>query len=104
MRSYWVIDIIRQNHLHIFWEEEKKTLSEYVKKHNLIWHHRAFRPIYVKATKKDKKNQKTGKLGSGDGVPELPILGEPKNWINPLRKSGIQFHRTWKVPLRESGI
>ena len=27
MRFYWFRDIIRQNHFHLFWEEEKKNLS-----------------------------------------------------------------------------
>ena len=53
MRFYWVRDIIRQNHFHIFWEEEKKNLVDYVTKHQPIWHHRTMRPRYVKATKKE---------------------------------------------------
>ena len=52
MRFYWVRDRIRQNYFHIFWEEGKKNLADYVTKHHPIWHHRAMRPRYVKATKK----------------------------------------------------
>ena len=51
MRFYWVRERIRQNHFHIFWEEGKKNLADYVTKHHLIWYHRAMRPRYVKATK-----------------------------------------------------
>ena len=53
MRFYWVRDRILQNHFHIFWEEGKKNLADYVTKHRLIWYHVAMRPRYVKATKKD---------------------------------------------------
>ena len=35
---------------------------------------------------------------------ELPILGEPRNPIIPLRRSEIRFSRTWIIPLTESGI
>ena len=104
MRLYWVRYIIQQNHFHIFWEEGKKNLADYVTKHHPIWHHRAMRPRYVRATKKDIKTQKTSKLGPGDGVLELPILGEPGNRIIPLRESGIRFPRTQIISLRESGI
>ena len=51
MIFYWVRDIIQQNHFHIFWEERKKNLVDYVTKHHPIWHHRAMIHIYVKATK-----------------------------------------------------
>ena len=51
MSFYWVRDIIRQNHFHIFREEGKKNLADYVTKHHSIWHHIAMRPIYVKAKK-----------------------------------------------------
>ena len=48
---YWVRDRIRQNLFHIFWEEGKKNLSNYVTKHHLIWQHRIMRPRYIKTTK-----------------------------------------------------
>ena len=32
MRFYWVRNIIEQNHFHIFWEEEKKNLVDFVTK------------------------------------------------------------------------
>ena len=38
-RFYWVRDIIGQNNFHIFWEEGKKNLADYVTKHHPIWHH-----------------------------------------------------------------
>ena len=52
MRFYWVRGRIRQNNFHIFWEEGNKNLVSYVTKKHPIWHHRAMRPRYVKATKK----------------------------------------------------
>ena len=58
MIFYWVRYIIRQNHFHVFWEDGKKKLSDYVTKHHPIWHHIAMRPRYVKATKKDIENSK----------------------------------------------
>ena len=51
MRFYWVRDIFREKHLHIFWEEGKKNLADYVTKNHPIWHHRAMRLRYVKGTK-----------------------------------------------------
>ena len=35
---------------------------------------------------------------------EAPILGEPINWITPLKKSGIKFNGTQISPLMESRI
>ena len=52
MRFYWVRDRIRKNYFHIFWEEGKKNLTDYVTKHHPIWQHRSTRPRYVKAKKK----------------------------------------------------
>ena len=52
MRFYWVKDRTRQNNFHIFWEEGKKNLAEYVTKHHPIWNHRAMISRYFKATKK----------------------------------------------------
>ena len=102
MRFYCVRDRIRQNHFHIFWEEGKKYLADYVAKHHLIYHHRTMRPRYVEATQKDIKTQKTGELRLEEGVLELPILMETGNWTTPLRESGIKFHGTWIIPKRES--
>ena len=53
MRFYWFRERIRQNYFHIFWEEGKKNLADYVTKHHKIWHHREMRPRYVKATFKN---------------------------------------------------
>ena len=36
MRFYWVKYRIGQNHFHIFWEERKKNLADYVTKHHPI--------------------------------------------------------------------
>ena len=52
MIFYWVRDRVRKKHYHIFWEEEKKNLSDYVTKYHPKWHHRTMRPSYVKAIKK----------------------------------------------------
>ena len=76
----------------------------YVTKYHLIWHRRATRHRYAKATKKDTKKQKNGKLKPVEGVLELTVPGEPVNWITPLRESGIQFPGTRIIPLRESRI
>ena len=59
MRFYWVRDRIRQNHLHVFWEEGKKNLAGDVTKHHPKWHHRTMRPRYLKPTKKDIEKLKT---------------------------------------------
>ena len=71
MRSYWFRDIIQQNHFHIFWEEGKKNLADYVTKHHPIWHHITMRPRYVKETKKgieNSKDQRTGTRWGCDGT------------------------------------
>ena len=52
MRFYWVRDRIRQNHFHIFYEEGRKKLADYVTKHHPIWQHITMRPRYLKETKK----------------------------------------------------
>ena len=67
MRFYWVRDRIRQNHFHIFREEGKKNLADYVTKHHSIWHHIAMRPRYVKSTKKDIEYSKDRRNGTGIG-------------------------------------
>ena len=67
MRLYWVKYRIRQNLFHILWEEVKKNLSEYVTKNHPIWHHRAMRPRFVKATKKDIENSKERQPGRRRG-------------------------------------
>ena len=89
---------------HIIWEEGKKNPADYITKHHPIWHHRAMRPRYAKASKKIWKTQNTRKLVPGKGVLELPIPGEPGNRVIPIRESGIRFPRTRIVPLGESGI
>ena len=52
MIFYWVRDRIQQYHFHIFWEEGKKTLADYVTKHHPICHHKKMIPRYLKTTKK----------------------------------------------------
>ena len=91
MKFYWFRDIIQQNHFHILWEEGKKNIAGYVTKHHPIWYHRTIIPMYLKATKKDIEISKDRKLGLEEGMMKLPILGEPGNWIIPLRESGIKF-------------
>ena len=58
MRIYWVRDRIRQNHFHIFWEEGKKNLLDYVTTHHPLCNQRTMRPRYVKASQKDTENAK----------------------------------------------
>ena len=58
MRFYCVRDIILQNHFHIFWENWKKNLADYVAKKHPIWPHIKMRPRYFKATKKYIENSK----------------------------------------------
>ena len=67
MRFYWVRDIIRQNHFHIFWGEGKRNLAGYVTKKHPIWHHRTKRPRYVKPTQKYIENSKDRQTGTGRG-------------------------------------
>ena len=55
---YWFRDGIRQNNFHIFWEDGKKTLADYVTRHHQIWHHITMRPRYFKSTKNDIENSK----------------------------------------------
>ena len=52
MIFYWVRDRIRKKHFHIFLEEGKKNLADYVTKNHPIWHHREMRSRYIKAKKK----------------------------------------------------
>ena len=85
MIFHWVRDRIRQNHFHIFWEEGKKNLADYVTKHHLIWHHRAMRPRYVKATKKDVENSKYQQTGTGRGCSGTSNPGETWKPDNPLK-------------------
>ena len=51
MIFYWVRVRIRKNHSHIFWEEEKENLVDYITKHHPVWHHKTMRQIYLKPTK-----------------------------------------------------
>ena len=67
MIFYWVRDIIRRIHFHIFWEERKKNPADYVAKHHPIWYHRTMIPRYVKAIKKDIENSKDWRTGTGRG-------------------------------------
>ena len=64
MRFYWEQDRIKKNHTHIFWEEGKKNLADYITKKQPIRHHRNMRPRYLKPTTKEIETQKTGKMQS----------------------------------------
>ena len=111
MRFYWVRDLIKQEHFHIFWEEGKKNLANCVTKHHPIWNYGTMRPRYVKATKKEIENSKNRKTGTGIGCtgtsnpegtqkPDNPLKGirnpisrNPDNTLN-----GIQYlvqNGTW---------
>ena len=103
-RFYWVRDRIRQNNFNIFWREGKKKLPDYVTKYHPIRKHRIMRPRYLKATKRSLKTQKTGKLGTEEGMLELSIWGEPGNMIILLRESGIQFAVTYIILLSKPVI
>ena len=80
MRFYWVKEGIQQNHLHIFWEEGKKNLADYVTKKETIWHHRAMRPRYVKATKKDVERSKYRQTGTRRG---FSGPSNPSKYVEP---------------------
>ena len=67
MIFHCVRDRIQQNRLHIFWEEGKKKLADYVTKHHPIWNHRTMRPRYANSTKKDTENSKYQRNGTGRG-------------------------------------
>ena len=82
MIFYLVRDRIRQNYFHIFWEEEKKNLVEYVTKHQLIWHHRATRPRYVKATKRYIEHSKDRENRTGKGCAGTTNTGETRKLDN----------------------
>ena len=56
-----------------------------------------------KQQKNTYKTQKTGKLGTEEGVMELLIPLEPGNQTIPLRESGIQFPGNWIISVGESG-
>ena len=98
MRSYWFRDIIQQNHFHIFWEEGKKNLADYVTKHHPIWYHRTMRPRYVKATKKNIEKSKDRKNGTSRGCDGNTNPWETRKWIISLRESEIQFPGTRRIP------
>ena len=85
MIFYWVRDRIRQKHFHIFWGEGKKTLADYVTKHDPIWNHIAMRPRYVKATKKDIENSKYRRTGTGRGCAGTTNTGRTRKLDNPLK-------------------
>ena len=85
MRSYWFRDIIQQNHFHIFWEEGKKNLADYVTKHHPIWYHRTMRPRYVKATKKKIEKSKDQKNRTSRGCDGTTNPWETRKMDNPLK-------------------
>ena len=85
MRFYWVRDIIRERHFHIFWEEGKKNLADYVTKHHPIWNHRTMRPRYVKPTQKDLENSKYRQTGTRRGCAENTNPGGTQKLDHPLK-------------------
>ena len=88
MRFYWVRDRIRQNNFHVFWDEGKKNLADYVTKHNLIWHHIAMRTRYVKETEKDIENSKDRRTGTRrgcDGTTNPRGTRKPDNLLKGIR-------------------
>ena len=82
MRFYWVRHIIRQNNFHILWEEGKKTLSDYIKKHHPIWHHITTIPRYLKRTTKDTEKSKyriTETIRGCVGTTNTKVTRKPDN-------------------------
>ena len=86
MRFYWVGYRIRQNYFHIFLEEGKKNLADYVTKHHPICHHRTIMPLYVEATKKDIENSKYWQTGTGRGCDETTNPGGTRKPNNSLKR------------------
>ena len=85
MRFYWVRYRIRQYHFHIFWEEGKKNLADYVTEHHPIWYHRAMRPRYIKATKIYIENSKYQRIRTGRGCAGTTNPGKTRKPDNPLK-------------------
>ena len=102
MRIYWVRDRIQKNHFHIFWEERKKNLADYVKKHHLIRHHKEMRPRYVKATKKYIENSKDQRTGTGRGCAGTTNPWGTRKPDNPLE--GIRNPIIWNLDNSLNGI
>ena len=94
MIFYWVRDIIWQNCFHIFWEEERENLADYVTKHHPIWHHRNTRPIYLDLATKDIKNPKDRRIGTGRGCAGTTNPGIIQKPNNPLKE--IRNPIPWK--------
>ena len=40
MRFYWILDQIKQDHLHVLWKPGPENLGDYFTKHQLPHHHR----------------------------------------------------------------
>ena len=81
MRFYWVRDRIRKKP-HIFWEEGKKNLANYVTKKHPICHHITMRPRYIKGTQKDietSKDRKTGTIRGCSGTNYPVETWKPEN-------------------------
>ena len=102
LRFYWVRDRIQKNHFHIFWEERKKNLADYVKKHHLIRHHKEMRPRYVKATKKYIENSKDQRTGTGRGCAGTTNPWGTRKPDNPLE--GIRNPIIWNLDNSLNGI
>ena len=47
MRFYWVRDIIKQDHFHVFWKQGTANLGDGFNKHCPSYHHIEMRPIYL---------------------------------------------------------
>ena len=101
IRFYWVRERIQQNNFHILWEEGKRNLADYFKKHHPIWHHRTIIPRYLKPTSKDIENSKYQKTGTGRGcfgTTNPRVIREPDNTLKGIRN---QIIRNPDNPLKE---
>ena len=68
-------DQVRQNRVHVFWEEGNKNRSDYFTKYHVIWNHRTMRPIILKPTQNIYLIIKTREMETYEGVLELAFLG-----------------------------
>ena len=84
----------------------KEKLADYVTKHHTIWYHRATRPSFVKATKKDIENSKDRQNGTRRGCAGTNNSnpGETRKPDNPLKGIMNTIPQEPNNPLKESGI
>ena len=100
MIFYWVRDRIWKNHFHVFWEEGKKDLADYVTKHHPIWNHITMRPRYVKATKKYIENSKDQQTGTVRGCARTTNTGGTRKPDNPFKEIRNPIPRSPDIPLK----